>query len=530
MNPVSRSRLPIVLFAVLLAVTVTVLIRVQRKPALERLDPATVRPGETVAVSGRYLGSEGRLTLDGLGIPDDSIRSWNANLVVFAIPEGRSSGNVVIQTATGASDPLFLTVETDVPRVEAGSVASATIDPGLDGASAYSAFPGRVLVIKGAGFGPPVGISGIVFRALTVERRVAPGDPLLSYWSDTEIRVAVPDGAAWATVAVEPHGFRSAQVPLDWRSFDVRHEFGEPERFAVTFVASVAPSVGEARVLFPRPPVEPAQSEVQTLRPSDHAWERGYPVGWIATVASRRGEDESEDGMDLLERSELVTRRSLRMYADPEVLPDADTLADADFRRAFAAFLGDSPSVTLADRRVSRLVSENGIAELPAPAARLVAVRDAVVAELAPPEGEAYLRSYAYASLVVAVARRVGMPARRVAGMIALDTGVGRRHFWAEAFVPGIGWAPVDAAVAGGMYAEEFSSTDRFYEDTEPLFALDGSRVAFDTDGPPVPDSYPGVEEIVPAVAFTIRSQRVEHPTGEPVAVEWSPPQYLGRY
>jgi transglutaminase-like putative cysteine protease len=52
-----------------------------------------------------------------------------------------------------------------------------------------------------------------------------------------------------------------------------------------------------------------------------------------------------------------------------------------------------------------------------------------------------------YASLVTALSRASGIPARYLEGVVVREDGLPERHAWLEAFVPEIGWLPLDPTV-----------------------------------------------------------------------------------
>jgi transglutaminase-like putative cysteine protease len=86
--------------------------------------------------------------------------------------------------------------------------------------------------------------------------------------------------------------------------------------------------------------------------------------------------------------------------------------------------------------------------------------------------------SYAYAVLFCALTRAAGIPSRPVAGYV-IDAGRRAfRHYWAEFYVEGIGWIPVDPLLGEGSLRVGYPGTD--FRPQEYYFGnLDAGHAAF---------------------------------------------------
>ena len=69
-------------------------------------------------------------------------------------------------------------------------------------------------------------------------------------------------------------------------------------------------------------------------------------------------------------------------------------------------------------------------------------------------QGDAYI----YAMGFCALARAAGVPSRPVSGYLVYNDKVTVRHFWAEFFLEGFGWVPVDPALGDGVRYGNFPS------------------------------------------------------------------------
>ena len=96
--------------------------------------------------------------------------------------------------------------------------------------------------------------------------------------------------------------------------------------------------------------------------------------------------------------------------------------------------------------------------------------------------GEA--NAFTYATAFVAALRGNGIPARPVAGVLVMDDRL-VRHYWAEFYLYGIGWVPVDAAAADDIHgilslsAEDTATRQSQLQPSDFFASLPPDRVAF---------------------------------------------------
>ena len=89
-----------------------------------------------------------------------------------------------------------------------------------------------------------------------------------------------------------------------------------------------------------------------------------------------------------------------------------------------------------------------------------------------------------FSSLFIALSRASGIPARAVVGYWAI-TGTDQAHVWAEFYLEGIGWVPVDPTVAQSQVAMR----DYYFGhmDNRRVILNKGFNVKLN---PPAPDNY----------------------------------------
>ncbi len=512
---------------------------------IESLEPERAEPGVVVSVTGRYFGSRGRLEVDGIALDRDALRSWNDNLIVFTMPRDLRSGMVRVQTENGLSNPVFLTNRNDLPRI--------TDDHGVHARSVSrrDAVPGTVVTVRGENFGlrTPGSSFGFYYPESGEQFDFSGNAWWIVRWVNREFQFVLPEGLPPGPVHLVLNGRRAAtdlvvQPPTGSVSY------GEPRHLhfhqGVDVQASPGEPLPELFALLVGLPELPAQPEVSIVEDEGSATGEDTPSARVyrpAPVADDTGE--AGDGADgapghyRASRLDAVARRSIRWQID-SALPVA-TLRDDEFRRAFQRFLSDRDGVPVYDELVRNILgSAINLNNTPLVIARtvhretqrrLIPDRSGTTVLMDALEGIA-ARASVYADLTVALLRASGLPARRQFGYLLADTGATLDHAWAEVFLPGVGWVPLDPALGDGMYEDVFRAGRLFYGDdlaADTFGALDDRRVTTHVDGIAYPRIFPQGAVLSPEAtlhaAATVRVEARGRESLESVDVVWQLPR-----
>ena len=151
-------------------------------PAIEKLKPEAGQVGESVKIKGSNFGAVRRtntVTFNGTEVTD--YVSWEDTKIQVRVPEGATTGPVVLTVDGEASSGVNFTVTDPVPAIN---------DNGL---SPDSGPVGTSVKVKGLNFGASQGESTVTFNGVEAQP---------SSWSDTKIQVPVPVGATTGPVVV----------------------------------------------------------------------------------------------------------------------------------------------------------------------------------------------------------------------------------------------------------------------------------------------------------------------------------------
>ena len=158
-------------------------------PSISGINPTSGPLGTSVTVSGANFGaSQGSssVTFNGLaGTPT----SWSAASIVVPVPNGATSGNIVVTVLGTASNGVAFTVTTAGPSISGLSLTQGPVGAGF--------------TINGANFGASQGTSTATLN----------GAPLtVTSWIANMINVTVPSGATTGNVVVTVGGTASNGV------------------------------------------------------------------------------------------------------------------------------------------------------------------------------------------------------------------------------------------------------------------------------------------------------------------------------
>ena len=153
-------------------------------PVIDKLKPASGPVGTNVKIKGSNFGtSPGTVTFNGTYAPVNPNSNWDSAKIQVKVPEGATTGPVVVTVGTQSSAGVTFTV-TSAPSV-----------PIISKLKPESAPVGTEIKIKGLNFGEEAGT--VTFNGVTASQ---------INWTDKKIRVNVPSTATDGPVVVTTAG------------------------------------------------------------------------------------------------------------------------------------------------------------------------------------------------------------------------------------------------------------------------------------------------------------------------------------
>lgn len=475
--------IPVLVIGVALVALTLLVIIVGRDPVVGELSPPVAGPGEEVVIGGRHFGSMiETIVVAGQELPTSAVRSWTDEEIRFVVPRSADSGLLYVRTDRGSSEGVLLQIQAGIPRTSMTGEGPGV--PVVEQIDASEVQIGGLLTIRGTSFGRLRRGSRVVFP---MEGRVACDacDVATSYalWDDTVITVRVPAGATsgflsvstpWGTsnpvriVVNRPAGELVASSPAE-----IGLRYGAEIRDVRTGTAEAAAAVGQRDIVLRLPEV--AESFAQRS------------VRYLDDEPSRFRFEEVSDGFShRVERTLLVDRYELRSRIDPARVSAAFE-TDTGFVAYYTRELPDAPVNEPAVREIASAVLRGRANPWWIAQAAYERTLDALdyalgMADRSVPGAldSGFGDDFTYAMLFVTITRAAGIPARPVGGVIVTEEELAYPHFWAEFFLPTVGWVPVDPSFGDGAFPSGFPVPE---EPRQYYFGnLDNRRVAFGHD------------------------------------------------
>ncbi len=192
----------------------------RKRPEIVSLAPPVSSPGEILTIHGENFGSERSdsfVEIAGSRITASGYESWSDSQIRIVLPQTVQDGLVTVHTASGKSNSSFFAKQSGIPvAVRQNPRTSVPVIRSIEPASAE---PGETIVITGANFGNVRASSQVYFSANRSYTNPAAAQKLTGqagvyvsanemdfdyeYWSDSELHVRVPDGAATGSLYVQ---------------------------------------------------------------------------------------------------------------------------------------------------------------------------------------------------------------------------------------------------------------------------------------------------------------------------------------
>src|ERR1700680_2062152 len=154
-------------------------------PSISSLSPTSGAVGASITIAGLNFGStQGTSTVKFNGTTA-TVTSWSATSIVATVPNGATTGNVVVMVGGKASN---------------GSSFTVVAAPNITSLSPTSGAVGAAVTITGTNFGSTQGTSTVKFNGATAT---------VTSWSATSIATTVPSGATTGNVVVHASGVDS---------------------------------------------------------------------------------------------------------------------------------------------------------------------------------------------------------------------------------------------------------------------------------------------------------------------------------
>ena len=469
-------------------------------PEIDSIYPRIGRMGDVLTINGRGFGSEKNesfITIAGTSPTSSSYLSWDDEEISVRIPEFGEAGLVYVHRGRKKSNPALFANQLTLPVAMEGSYTGT--GPRISSIEPPSGPIGSLITIMGSNFGSSREQSGVFF---SWDAEFLPGVPIenrvpdfveafeaefdYELWSEREIQVRIPDGAVSGNLEVRTPKGNSQAVYFEITGKPGTKAFRDKKSYALSYTVDLqiekASLPNTLYIWMPQPALSASQRNVRLLSRSQEPFVENF------------------QGSSLFQFIDTNPRTnfniSLSYVADVYVIETSiRSLTQVRLNKPSllgAIYILPSPLVPSDDPRIKSQTGEIiGRESLPYPKAQKIyewlisylRVEDdsyygGALEALEEKRADSFRASLLFCSL----ARAAGIPAQPVAGVLVNRRMAAIRHYWAEFWLDGFGWIPVDPALGAGLPLEDFIQR----EDHRSYYfgSLDNQRVTFSRGEP----------------------------------------------
>ncbi|MHC6202843.1 transglutaminase domain-containing protein [Breznakiellaceae bacterium SP9] len=438
---------------------------------IDTIDPKIGMVGEILTISGQGFGEERNdsyITVAGIPPTSFSYLEWTDSSIQVKLPEFGESGLIYVFVGGQKSNPLLFATKSGIPELLSSPATHNGINPLIISIEPAATAIGALITIKGSGFSASREGSDLFFPWNGEAAQDAPvpliiagsdTDFNIEFWSDREIRARVPDGAASGMLELRTPRGTARSSPLTISAQHGTKTFGAKQRYTVRY--SVDIQVQDARkpnalYLWVPLPVDCAYQHTVEILDRSHTVSvdkyRGTSLYHLVDLSS--GAHEALVSQYLIEVYEVATN------VQPARIHQSTDSPFRTFMRSSAFIPADNAAVKTLAASIVRgetnpylkaralyqwLITQGGIQAQPLDLDVLHSIE------------EKRCDSYGAALLFCALARASDIPAVPVAGVLVDSAQRSLRHYWAEFWIDGFGWVPLDPTLGAGLVPSDFS-------------------------------------------------------------------------
>ncbi|ULQ60654.1 IPT/TIG domain-containing protein [Brucepastera parasyntrophica] len=458
-----------VLFLLFIACIAGITFLLKRDPVIESISPAVAEPEEIVILRGRDFGDEqgdSWIELGGNRLSNSTVIKWSDSTIMFKLPPLADEGLLYVCSRYGKSNPQMLANKKNIPVI----IQTAS-DIGLPVISQFDSARtsiGKRLIITGKNFGVSRSGAQVFFTwendplnySFQPEQMIAAGyeqESDYEYWSDQEIRVRVPDGAATGNVYIQTERGLSNPAQIELINMPGTKKYTDRRTYVLSLQIDITNLEAEnGNTLFlrvPRPAVSASQRGIRITESSPDPYMENHRGTILVKLENlRTGKNERISNSFILTNYGIETEINparVRTYSDKEdpfylLYTAADPIVPSDneeIKKMAASITGREQNPYRKANMIYSWLTGNFSYNPPASPDR------PVTEALNTQSGDAY----DLAVLFCALARASGIPSIPAAGILIDQKLNPVTHYWAEFYIENFGWFPVDPALEIGI-------------------------------------------------------------------------------
>ncbi|RKX77254.1 MAG: transglutaminase [Spirochaetes bacterium] len=450
---------------------------INRPPVIKYIAPEVGKPGEVLVITGDNFGETrqgGEVILAGERPTSDSYVEWSDEMISVRIPPDAGSGMVYVITRNGKSNGLLFTNREYIPVVVQGP--SNPGQPYIENISPTKGNVGDMIVISGLNFGFDQGTVYFSSIFLSDETRQAGESLITEYiaasendfdyanWNDREIQVRVPDGATSGNIFLVTDKGSSNSVYFEVTDHAGTKLLKQKRGYQISqnvYIDNVEAESGNSLYLWvPAIYNSLEQNNVESIYEPEPYWDNftgvrvynftdlvpGMTHNISQTFWFDRYTVETHISTQNVPLKYDTSRKLFQVYTSPDYFIPSEEPVIGSISEALARGVRSpyQKAKNIYQYVLNRFTFKEDLETLNP--------IDAIEKR----EGDSYI----YSVIFCALARKAGIPARPIAGFLVYGDKLIRRHFWAEFYLEGFGWVPVDPTLGDEVSFGDFPQID----------------------------------------------------------------------
>ena len=445
-----------------------------KKPVITEIDPPVGMPEEMLTITGENFGDardNSYVDIANSRITGSRYVEWSDRLIKIRLPANVQDGLVTVNTTLGRSEPIFFANKSNIP-VPVRSDPKTTF-PSIQSVTPASAATGQTVTITGSNFGAVRGAAKVYFSANREGDSpqfiaASAGDYDYEYWSDSEIHVRVPDGAAEGLLYVSTERGESQQLPFSVNFATGKKNYASLRTYSLRTIANLQnnslDTTQEILLYMPRPAVSSMQPEATLgeISPEPLILDDPNNIIFQGRIPPAEGTLHNFSVTSVVKVYAITANiipRQIAAYSDKSrLLYKTYTSAEQGIPSAESQIMELAASITGKTRNpydkaksiYNYMVDNYKIRSM---------VRTGNVAPLDLLErktGDAF----DFAIIYTALCRAANIPALPMCGIFVEGQDSVRDHWWTEIYFENYGWFPVDCALGAGLEYKFFAPSD----------------------------------------------------------------------
>lgn len=495
-SPLFRTLSVLAVIAIMLAVISGITYKTNKTPVISSINPLVGYPGDIMIIKGANFGalktSSDYVEVGGSKITASGFLSWTDREIKLILPPNIQDGLVIVSTKAGKSKPSFFANEAGIP-VEVPPDTKTAL-PVISSVEPKSAAVGNLLVLGGTNFGTVRNNAKVFFTAgwdndtdandessyITASET----DYDYEYWSDSEVRIRVPDGAISGQIYIVTEKGKSNYTYLEIKPAAGTKKYTDKKTYIIQLEADIDNISPKSSVSLSLRVPRPQQSSQQPV--SDLTECSPVPVfeNYQNTIIHQLELSKTQPKKMRFDQSFVVDVYAVQTQVNPKATrafqdkaralyttyTAADSLINSDeeeYKSLASSIVKGEANPYLQAKLIYSYMLENW--QLTSLRKQGSAPKDLI----ATGSGDAYDFSIVYITLL----RSLNIPAIPVSGILINSDLKTASHWWGEFYIENLGWIPVDIALGAGMEYKSFKSVG---DPQEFYFGnIDSQHIAF---------------------------------------------------